>query len=75
MRIAARSTVGDIDIKWLVKDSVDASPSYQNHYLLAKHALCPWMSRIEFLGHREDLAAESYARAIELAHGNPQVVG
>lgn len=73
MRIAARSTIGNIDLKWMVKDSATAEPSYQNHYLVAEHALIPGFSRIEFMGHREDFAAQSWARALELAQGSPIV--
>ena len=67
MRIAARAQIGALNLKWLVKDSITAEPSYQNHYLMVTHAVLPLLSRIEFMGHRETDAAQMYDLAVKNA--------
>lgn len=67
MRIAARSVVGDLSVKWVIRDSVGFNPVYQNHYLIVRHSSLPDFSRFEFMGHREDLARERYEQAVRNA--------
>ena len=68
MRIAARHKIGDLELRWVVRESVTAAPSYQLHHLVLKHALCPEMSRVEFMGHRQEVAAVRYQAVVDNAN-------